>query len=61
MGWSIHHPVGLIHYTPTARYRGYTLFSTTHGGKDAYWKCCQVWQDIGLGIGDDDKLNVFYT
>ena len=36
MGWSIHHPVGLIHYTPTACYRGYTLFSTTHGGKDAY-------------------------
>ncbi len=36
MGWSIHHPVGLIHYSPTACYRGYTLFSTTHGGKDAY-------------------------
>ena len=36
MGWSIHHPVGLIHHTPSACYRGYTLFSTTHGGKDAY-------------------------
>lgn len=36
MGWSIHHPVGLIHYTPTACQRGYTLFSTTRGGKDAY-------------------------
>ena len=36
MGWSIHHPVGLIHYTPVACQRGYTLFSTTRGGKDAY-------------------------
>ena len=36
MGWSIHHPVGLIHYTPAACQRGYTLFSTTRGGKDAY-------------------------
>ena len=36
MGWSIHHPVGLIHYTPAACQLGYTLFSTTRGGKDAY-------------------------
>ena len=36
MGWSIHHPIGLIHHTPAATYRGYTLFSTTRGGKDAY-------------------------
>ena len=36
MGWSIHHPVGLIHYTPAACQRGYTLFSTTRGGRDAY-------------------------
>ena len=36
MGWSIHHPVGLIHYTPAACYTGYTLFSTTHGGKNTY-------------------------
>jgi len=36
MGWSIHHPVGLIHHTPAACNRGYTLFSTTRGGKDAY-------------------------
>ncbi|MCY3691601.1 MAG: aryl-sulfate sulfotransferase [Chloroflexota bacterium] len=36
MGWSIHHPVGLIHYTPAACQRGYTLFSTTRGGHDAY-------------------------
>lgn len=36
MGWSIHHPVGLIHYTPAACQLGYTLFSTTRGGRDAY-------------------------
>ena len=36
MGWSIHHPIGLIHHTPAATFRGYTLFSTTRGGKDAY-------------------------
>lgn len=36
MGWSIHHPVGLIHHTPAACQRGYTLFSTTRGGRDAY-------------------------
>ncbi len=36
MGWSIHHPIGLIHYTPAACYPGYTLLSTTRGGKDAY-------------------------
>ena len=36
MGWSIHHPVGLIHYTPPACYPGYTLFSTNRGGRDAY-------------------------
>ena len=36
MGWSIHHPVGLIHHTPAASYRGYTLFANTRGGKNAY-------------------------
>ena len=36
MGWSIHHPVGLLHCTPAACQRGYTLFSTTRGGRDAY-------------------------
>ena len=36
MGWSIHHPVGLIHYTQAAAQPGYTLFSTTRGGRDAY-------------------------
>ena len=36
MGWSIHHPVGLLHCTPAACQRGYTLFATTRGGRDAY-------------------------
>ena len=36
MGWSIHHPVGLLHRTPAACQPGYTLFSTTRGGRDAY-------------------------
>jgi hypothetical protein len=30
MGWSIHHPVGLIYYAPQHCYRGYTL-TTTRG------------------------------
>ena len=34
MGWSTHHPVGLIHYTPQHCFRGYTL-TTTRGGRDA--------------------------
>ena len=32
MGWSTHHPVGLIHYSPQHCYRGYTLFATNRGG-----------------------------
>ena len=36
MGWSIHHPVGLLHRTAAACQPGYTLFSTTRGGRDAY-------------------------
>jgi hypothetical protein len=27
MGWSKHHPVGLIHHSPLDSYRGYTLFT----------------------------------
>ena len=34
MGWSTHHPVGLIHYAPQHCFRGYTL-TTTRGGLDA--------------------------
>ena len=35
MGWSTHHPVGLIHYSPQHCYRGYTLFATNRGGYHA--------------------------
>ena len=35
MGWSPHHPTGLIHCSPTRCYRGYTLLCTG-GGKHAY-------------------------
>jgi hypothetical protein len=31
MGWSRHHQVGLIHYEPSAAYRGYTLVATNGG------------------------------
>ena len=31
MGWSIHHPVGLIYYAPQHCYRGYTLTSNVRG------------------------------
>ena len=34
MGWSIHHPVGLIHHSPLHSFRGYTLL-TTNGGDHA--------------------------
>ncbi len=31
MGWSIHHPVGLIHHSPMFSYKGYTLVFTNSG------------------------------
>jgi len=31
MGWSVHHPVGLIHCAPSRCYRGYTLICTGGG------------------------------
>ncbi len=31
MGWSIHHPSGLIHYAPRHASRGYTLFTNLQG------------------------------
>ena len=33
MGWSTHHPTGLIHYAPQNSYRGYTLVANV-GGHD---------------------------
>ena len=31
MGWSLHHPVGLIHYSPMFSYKGYTLVFANSG------------------------------
>lgn len=31
MGWSIHHPTGLIYNSPRETYLGYTIFTTTGG------------------------------
>ena len=35
MGWSIHHPQGLIHHDSRKAFEGYTLFSMS-GGTEAY-------------------------
>ena len=48
MGWSEHHPVGLIHNSPSLAYRGYTLF-TTNGGNhanlvDMEGQICHRWE-----------------
>lgn len=54
MGWSIHHPVGLIHYSPSPSYRGYTLLSTNSGDHatlvDMEGRICHRWQ-TNEGIG----------
>ena len=56
MGWSTHHPNGLIHYAPQHCYRGYTLF-TNISGHDAYLidmngRICHTWHsDEGIGYG----------
>ena len=31
MGWSLHHPHGLIYHAPQYCYRGYTLFANLRG------------------------------
>ena len=48
MGWSVHHPVGLIHYAPSRCYRGYTLICTG-GGQQAFLidmqgRVCHQWR-----------------
>ena len=35
MGWSNHHPTGLIYYAPQHCYRGYTLTANSRGGNNA--------------------------
>ena len=53
MGWSIHHPVGLIHYSPSRCYRGYTLICTG-GGQHAFLLDMEghiVWESINPYAG----------
>ena len=54
MGWSKHHPVGLIHNSPALSYRGHTLFSTNGGDHatliDMDGQICHRWQSPE-GIG----------
>ena len=56
MGWTIHHPQGLLHYNPALAFDGYTLISMS-GGERAYLidmegRVRHRWQsDEGLGYG----------
>ncbi|MCH7787740.1 MAG: oligosaccharide flippase family protein, partial [Chloroflexi bacterium] len=47
MGWSIHHPIGLIYYAPQHCYLGYTLVTTTGGDHatliDMEGRICHRW------------------
>jgi len=55
MGWSSHHAVGLIHYSPQHCYRGYTLSTNTRGSNyadliDMEGRMCHRWHsDEGIG------------
>ena len=55
MGWSSHHPTGLIYYAPQHCYRGYTLTSNSRGGYhanlfDMEGRLCHQWYSPD-GIG----------
>ena len=56
MGWSTHHPNGLIYYAPQHSYRGYTLI-TSPRGTDAYLldmdgRVCHRWHlEEGISYG----------
>ena len=47
MGWSLHHPHGLIYYAPQYCHRGYTLFSNLRGDDanliDMEGRICHRW------------------
>ncbi|MFQ6030743.1 MAG: aryl-sulfate sulfotransferase [Dehalococcoidia bacterium] len=48
MGWSTHHPIGLIYYAPQNAYLGYTLVATNRGGTfanliDMEGRVCHRW------------------
>ena len=48
MGWSIHHPTGLIHHSPMLSYKGYTLVFTNSGKfaalLDMEGRICHRWE-----------------
>ena len=48
MGWSIHHPVGLIHHSPMFSYKGYTLVFANSGKfaalLDMDGRVCHRWE-----------------
>ena len=48
MGWSIHHPVGLIHHSPMFSYKGYTLVFANSGTfaalLDMDGRVCHRWE-----------------
>lgn len=54
MGWSTHHPVGLIYYAPQHCYRGYTLTTNNRGFHanliDMEGRICHRWHS-SEGIG----------
>ena len=56
MGWSTHHPDGLIYYAPQQSYRGYTLITNLRGN-DAYLldmegRACHRWHlEEGISYG----------
>ena len=57
MGWSTHHPAGLIHYSAQSSYRGYTLFSNL-GGHHTYLvdmegHVCHTWRS-------DERIHYSY-
>ena len=51
MGWSIHHPVGLIYYSPMLSYKGYTLVSSNTANfavlVDMEGRICHRWEYHG--------------
>lgn len=51
MGWSIHHPVGLIHHSPAFSHKGYTLLFNNTGNfaalVDMEGRVCHRWEHHG--------------
>jgi hypothetical protein len=47
MGWSLHHPHGLIYHAPQYCHRGYTLFANVRGDEanliDMEGRICHRW------------------